>query len=258
MNDLLNFFKQNHNGRQIHKFMHYFDIYDRYFSNYRNRPIVFLEIGIQNGGSYKMWRDYFGQKAIFYGIDIDPRCKNFEEEGFKVFIGSQKDTVFLNSIISQMPEIDIILDDGGHTMEQQIVSFEALFPHLKNGGIYMVEDTHTSYYHTHGGGYKRMGTFIEYAKRFADVVHGFHITQENDFIKRYKEKIRSIHFYDSIVVLEKDEIKKPYTEITGVITIPYIDTFTKYTIVDKLINILNLVLRRLRLPSINIKDDASR
>jgi hypothetical protein len=205
-----------------------------------------------------MWREYFGKNAIFYGIDIDPRCKNFEEEGFKVFIGSQRDVNFLNSVISQIPQIDIILDDGGHTMRQQIVSFETLFTHLKNGGIYMVEDTHTSYYHTHGGGHKRMGTFIEYAKRFADVVHGFHITQDNIFISRYKEIVSSVHFYDSIVVIEKDDIKKPYSQTTGVITIPYIENPTKYSLIDKITNFLNLLLRRLRLPSFNIKDDASR
>ena len=258
MSDLTKFFNENLEGRQIHKWHHYFEIYERYFSNFRNRPIVFLEIGIQNGGSFNMWKDYFKGNAVFYGIDIDPRCKNFEEENFTVFIGSQKDPKFLKEIISQIPEIDIILDDGGHTMEQQIVSFEILFPHLKNGGIYMVEDTHTSYYRTHGGGYKRRGTFIEYAKKFADVVHGFHIYKNIPFINSYKNKVKSVHFYDSIVIFEKEEINKPYTEISGVITIPYDYKPQKISFKDKLINLINLLLLILKLPSIKIKDDASR
>lgn len=258
MNDLYKYFSENSSGRQIHKWNHYFDIYERYFSKYRDKPIVFLEIGIQNGGSYKMWKHYFSEHTKFYGIDIDTRCKNLEEEGFEIFIGSQKDKDFLKKVIEKIPKVDIILDDGGHTMDQQIVSFELLFNHLNNGGLYMVEDTHTSYYRTHGGGYNRRGTFIEYAKKFADVVHGFHIYKDIPFMNKYKTKIKSVHFYDSIVVFEKDEITMPYTEIIGRVEIPYDYTHNKISLGDKLINVINIFLLALKLPSIKIKDDASR
>lgn len=258
MNELYKFFKSNEKGSQINKWNHYFDIYDTHFSAYRNKPIIFLEIGVQNGGSYKMFRHYFGKEAIFYGIDVDPRVKQFEEDGFKVFIGSQQDKNFLNFVMSQIPKVDIILDDGGHTMRQQIVSFEVLFNHLKPKGTYLVEDTHTSYFNEYGGGYKRMGTFIEFAKKFVDVVNGFHINSKNSLIFKYKNLVKSVHFYDSIVVFIKDEIKQPFSEISGDVIIPYIPTSKKLKLTDRFINRLNKLLKFFRLPSIYIPDNSAR
>ena len=78
-NDLLTYF-ENNKGRQIFKWMHYFDIYDRYFSKYRGTDVRFLEIGIFQGGSLQMWKDYFGPKAKIFGVDINARCKQFEED----------------------------------------------------------------------------------------------------------------------------------------------------------------------------------
>jgi len=258
MNELYGFFQTNKSGRQINKWRHYFEIYETYFSIFRNKPIVFLEIGVQNGGSYKMFREYFGEEALFFGIDLDPRCKEFEEEGFKVFIGSQQDSIFLNSVIAELPMIDIILDDGGHTMLQQIISFEILFNKLKPKGVYLVEDTHTSYINEYGGGYKRIGTFIEYSKKFADVVNGFHINSKNSLIAKYKNSVKSVHFYDSIVVFIKDEIKQPFSEISGSVIVPYLNTPTKIKVIDKIINKINLILAFFRLPSIYIQDNSER
>ena len=258
MNDLLNYFKENTDRPQINKWHHYFDIYERHFSKFRDRPIVFLEIGVQNGGSYLMWKKYFNVDSQFYGIDIDPRCLNFEENKFKIFIGSQSNKFFLESVLSQIPDIDIIIDDGGHTMEQQIVSFEVLYPKLKNGGIYLVEDTHTSYFLSHGGGYRRRSTFIEYAKKFADVLHGFHINKNIKFIEGYKHTVKSIHFYDSIVVFEKDKVIKPFSEKIGVVTIPYQKQHNKNTLTSFVVKYINLILALLRLPALKIQDDPLR
>lgn len=160
----LEIFFRNNTERLIHKWNHYFQVYDRHFSRFRNKQIVVLEIGISQGGSLRMWKDYFGPNAIIYAIDIDPRCKQFEEENVNIFIGSQSDRKFLRGIKNEMPKVDILIDDGGHTMRQQRVSFEELFDHVKSDGVYLCEDLHTSYWLEYGGGHRRMKTFIDIAK----------------------------------------------------------------------------------------------
>lgn len=123
----------------------YCSIYPFYFEKFRDKPISLLEIGVQNGGSIKSWQEYF-PKAMIYGLDIND-CRRFENKRAKIFIGDQSDSEFLNRMISQIGhKLDIIIDDGGHTMKQQKCSFSLLFPGLlKKGGIYVIEDLHTSY-----------------------------------------------------------------------------------------------------------------
>lgn len=214
MNDLEKYFRHN-DKRLIHKWIHYFDIYDRYFSRFRNKEIVILEIGVSQGGSLQMWKDYFGSKAKIYGIDVDPRCKAFEEEHIKIFIGSQSDRNFLKEVKQQIPPVDILIDDGGHTMKQQIVSFEELFEKVKDDGVYLCEDLHSSYWIEFGGGHKRRGTFIEYSKNFIDYLHAYHSKQKSLQVNQFTQTADAIHYYDSIVVIEKKLRSAPYTERTG-------------------------------------------
>jgi cephalosporin hydroxylase len=152
----------------IHKWIHYFDIYDRHFSPYRGRKVNIVEFGVSQGGSLQMWRDYFGRRATITGVDVDPRCAKLTDKGVNVVIGDQEDRKFLNDLADRVGEIDIVIDDGGHTMGQQIATFEELWPRVRDGGIFLVEDLHTSYWPKYGGGYKRSGTFIEYAKNLID------------------------------------------------------------------------------------------
>ena len=119
MNDLENYFNEN-KKRVIDKWSHYFEVYDRHFSKYRGKEIVLLEIGTFQGGSLQMWKQYFGDKAKIYGIDINPNCKQVEEENIKIMIGSQSDREFLKKVVQEVPPFDILIDDGGHTMLQQI------------------------------------------------------------------------------------------------------------------------------------------
>jgi hypothetical protein len=120
---------------------------------------------------------------------------------------------------------DIIIDDGGHTMAQQKTTIEHLFRKVKDGGIYLVEDTHTSYWHEFHGGYKNKNSFIEYSKNFIDALHEWHVHDgpaipSNDIMRN----VNCISFYDSIVVFEKGERKKPFTVQRGHKTItPYVD-----------------------------------
>jgi hypothetical protein len=145
----------NNQKRLIYKWHQYFDIYHNHFSRFRGLPIKVLEIGVAHGGSLQMWKSYFGEQAYIYGIDIDPRCKQLEEERVEIFIGSQTDRDFLQYVRNTIGTVDIIIDDGGHTMEQQICSFEELYPAVQERGVYLVEDLHTSYWSGYGGGYKK-------------------------------------------------------------------------------------------------------
>src|SRR5690554_1333697 len=214
MNDLEKYFRNN-NGRLIHKWIHYFDVYERHFARFRNKEIVILEIGVSHGGSLQMWKSYFGPDAKIYGIDINPSCKALEEENIQIFIGSQSDKKFLKEVKAKIPPIDILIDDGGHTMEQQIVSFEMLFDHVRECGVYLCEDLHTSYWPKFGGGFKREGTFIEYSKNFIDQLNAYHSKESGLRVNRFTKKVDSIHYYDSILVLEKRNRRKPYDEETG-------------------------------------------
>jgi hypothetical protein len=246
MNDLEKYFRDN-NQRLIHKWHHYFHAYDNHFSRFRGKDVVILEIGVSQGGSLQMWREYFGAKAKIYGIDIDPRCKQFEEENVSIFIGSQSDREFLREIKKKVPEIDILIDDGGHTMKQQIVSFEELFGHVKENGVYLCEDCHTSYWWPYGGGFRRKGTFIEYSKRWIDMLNAYHSRSRGLKVNEFTKTVRSIHYYDSIVVLEKALNPPPVATMTGKSSFSY-DTRKKRDISSLLTKLLNKISAMLRLP----------
>lgn len=204
MNDLESFFycKQH---RLIFKWLHYFEIYDRHFSKYRNKAPVVVEIGVFKGGSLQMWKEYFGMGAQIIGIDIDESTKEFEEEQISIEIGSQEDRNFLRSLKEKYPKIDILIDDGGHTMNQQIVTFEEMFPHIAYGGTYLCEDLHTSYMEIYGGQYKNPNSYIEYSKNFIDYIHAWY-TQDALPPNQYSRTMHSLHYYDSILVIEKEKM----------------------------------------------------
>ena len=141
-NPLEKYFRAN-DKRLIHKWMHYFDIYDHHFARFRNRSPVVLEFGVSHGGSLQMWKDYFGPGAMITGVDIDPRCAEFTEEGIDVMIGDQEDRSFLRQVNEQVGTVDVLIEDGGHTMAQQINTFEELWPSIRTGGVFLMEDLHT-------------------------------------------------------------------------------------------------------------------
>jgi len=220
---------ESHSGRLIHKWDHYFEVYERYFAAYRGKPVNILEIGISHGGSLQMWRKYFGEQANIFAVDINPECKKFEEEKTKIFIGSQEDPVFLTQLKNDIPPVDILLDDGGHTMNQQVVTFQYLFDSVKDGGIYMVEDTHTSCWYAFHSGYKKKNSFIEFSKDLVDQMHAWHINDEKIVpVNTITQNITGISFYDSIVVFEKKKREEPFHTRRGDSTITeYTDTTLK-------------------------------
>jgi hypothetical protein len=219
MNDLERYF-YNNQGNLIYKWRHYFDIYDRHFKRFRNKEVNILEIGIFHGGSLHMWKEYFGPKARIYGVDIDPRCKSLEDKQINVFIGSQEDRVFLRDLKNKVPKLDILIDDGGHRMKHQITAFQELFGHIKDFGVYLCEDTHTSYWREWGGGYRKRGTFIEYSKNLIDSIHAWHSKTRKLKVTEFTKTAFALHYYDSILVIEKKPIEAPSRLTTGKPVIP--------------------------------------
>jgi cephalosporin hydroxylase len=214
-NPLETYFEHNR-GRLIHKWMHYFDIYDRHFAPYRGKKVTVVEFGVSHGGSLQMWKHYFGRKARIVGVDIDPRCAAFTERRVEVVIGDQEDRSFLRELRDRVGPIDVVIEDGGHTMAQQINTFEVLWPAVRNGGVYLVEDLHTSYWKRYGGGYQRPGTFIEYAKNLVDQMQAWHGRGPDTFVvDKYTRSIRGMHVYDSIIVFDKAKVREPRQERRG-------------------------------------------
>ena len=208
-NALLQDFISN-GGRAVHKWVDYFEVYDRCLSRYRGQPITFVEIGVQNGGSAQMWRRYFGPQARIIGIDVDPSCRALESEGFEIWIGDQADPQFWRGFCEKVPAVDVVVDDGGHTMTQQLTAFNCLFPIVAHGGAYLCEDTHSSYFPGHGGGLGRQGTFIEFVKQLIDSMHAWYYAPLADLQGAYMaQNLYSVGVYDSIVVLEKRRKNPP-------------------------------------------------
>nr|QBK90508.1 MAG: methyltransferase [Pithovirus LCPAC104] len=220
-NPLLNYFYKN-KGRIINKWIHYFDIYHNHFRKIRDSAssddkVNILEIGVGEGGSLEMWRDYFGaEKCHIYGIDNNLNVKEIEKnyDNIKIFIGNQEDSNFLDYVIKQTPKMNIIIDDGGHFMNQQVVSFNKLFVHVKEGGIYLCEDCHTSYWEEYQGGYLKNNTFIEHSKNSIDSINAYHSRNKYLKVNDLTKTCCGIHFYDSIVIYDKANanINKPFSE----------------------------------------------
>lgn len=196
------FFHEKHNP--IRKWWHYFEVYHQFFMKFVGSNVTMLEIGVYKGGSLQMWKDYFGDKAVIVGIDIDESCQQYTQDQIRVHIGSQNDVEFLKIICERYGPFDIVLDDGSHFMEDQIKTFETLFPMMAEGGVYICEDTHTSYWSLFQGALQDETTFIEYSKRLVDDLNGQHVKKEYE---KYQTKfwgiLKALHFYDSMIVAEK-------------------------------------------------------
>jgi hypothetical protein len=231
MNDIEKIF-YSHEGSIIHKWEHYFEIYDSHFSRFKNKNPVILEIGVYKGGSIEMWEQYFGKGVQIYGVDINPNCKKLERENVTILIGSQEEVSFLQELKKKIIAADIIIDDGGHTMSQLKTSFEQLYDLVKEDGIYLAEDLHTCYWYQYDGGLGRESNFIEYSKQLIDKLNEWHYASNK--VSTFAKSTHGIHYYDSIVVFEKRKKKKPGDIFSGkindeeIISVPPAKNYWKY------------------------------
>ncbi len=187
------------------KWSSYFQVYEKIFSEYRNKKIKFVEIGVANGGSLFMWQKYFGKKAKIIGIDLNPKAKKLEKNGFKIYIGNQSDKKFWDNFYEKEGKVDLILDDGGHKNLQQISTVHYSLPYIKNGGKIIVEDTSTSYIRKEFNNPSKY-SFINYSKNIVDNIH-----RRSPLLKKklsfYSKKIFLVEFFESIVVFSIDAKK---------------------------------------------------
>ena len=201
-------------GRLIHKWKHYFPIYERHFRDFVYKPVTFIEIGCGRGGSLQMWKRYFGPHARIVGIDILPECKEFEEDQIEIRIGAQQDRQFLENVIAEFGAPDIVLDDGSHVMSHVIASFQFLYPRVAKNGVYMVEDLHTAYWEEYEGGLRKPTTFIELSKNLLDELNADH-SRGALAPTEFTRATLSMHFYDSVTVFEKGVHTKKWAPQIG-------------------------------------------
>ncbi len=200
--DLLNIFYQS--KYYSLKFKNYFPIYEKLFSKFRGKKITFVEIGVLSGGSLFMWKDYFGKDARVIGVELNPEAKKFEKEGFEIYIGNQSDENFWKDFFDKVGEVDIILDDGGHTNFQQIVTCCSCIPSIKENGMMVVEDV----FHSYGLSYGAKGffnpskySFINFCKKSIDDIN-FRFPESKKFRFSLNEYIYSAEFFESIVAFK--------------------------------------------------------
>lgn len=213
----------------IHKWHHYFEVYHAAFAPFRGRPITMIEIGVQRGGSLRMWQEYFGPEARIYGMDIDPACAARALPGSKVFIGDQADPAFLKGVLAETGPPDIVLDDGGHTMKQMIVTMQEFYLRMRLPGVYLIEDTHTAFWG---------GAFDDHPERRGIYDLAFTVCRElqgwsgrkgamerlgippaerppGDPVSEICRTTESVSFHDSMIVFRRGVREEPYHEVRG-------------------------------------------
>ena len=194
-NPLLKYFQEKKEGRGIWKWTHYFDVYQHFFNPFREKGVRLLEVGIYSGGSLEMWCDYFGPSAQIYGVDIEPACQAYANEQIQVHIGDQADPGFWQSFKEKVAPLDIIIDDGGHTTQQQIVTLESLLPHLRPGGIYIIEDIH--------GEDNLFAAYLYGLQQRLNAAHFLPGEEYKTKVQPFQQEIHSIHLYPYLAVIQK-------------------------------------------------------
>lgn len=193
--------------------------YEKYFPYKREDSLKLLEIGVLHGESLRMWKEYFYNSEII-GIDLNPDSKQHEESRIEIEVGSQHDSKFLEEVGKKYESFDMIIDDGSHVNSHVIFSFEKLFKFLKPGGLYVVEDSCTSYWSDWGGGLRENNTSIEYFKKLCDDVNFYGVMNYNKHHVHSRREdwctenvvninpncivdIESINFLNSIIIITK-------------------------------------------------------
>jgi hypothetical protein len=180
--------------RKCIKHTSYFRVYEHLLAPLRNSKVTFVEIGVLDGGSLHMWREYLGSEARIIGVDNNPDAKRLESDGFEIYIGNQSDETFWNEFKCHVNEIDVLLDDGGHTYEQQITTVENVSEVMKDNSLIIIEDTHTSYMPGFGN---TKYSFLQYTKSKLDAINFRCASLPSNNVE---SRFWSIEIFESIVV----------------------------------------------------------
>lgn len=209
-----------HKGKVSDKWTLYFSQYEQIFENYRDDPVRLLEIGVQNGGSLEIWSKYFLRALNLVGCDINPVCASlsYEDPRIAVVVGDANSDAVQAKILRYAPAFDVIIDDGSHRSSDIVKSFARYFPILADGGVFVAEDLHCSYWQEFEGGLFDPFSSITFFKRLADVVSHEHWGIDKactdilrGFFSKYsfrieEETLRHIHsieFFNSMCVIRK-------------------------------------------------------
>lgn len=206
------YFFGNKAGRPLDKWPHYFPIYERHLQPFVGTDAKVLEIGVYRAGGLDLLSDFLGPQAQLFGMDIDPMSSDLADPRFPVFLGSQSNPEDLLRLNDQYGPFDVIIDDGGHTVTQQITSAETLFPLLNDGGVYLVEDVHTSYWDDYRDAGD--GSFLDWVRSRVDDLNAYHHSTDMR-LNDWQTHLRGIHLYDSVVVLDRGESYAPFSEVAG-------------------------------------------
>ena len=206
LNKLAAIYKSDKNGKHA-----YTQHYHTHFRKFKFKRIKLFEIGAggyhhlnEGGNSLRMWKRYFPFGQI---VSLDIYDKSFvEERRIKIYQGSQTDEALLNRIVEERGVFDIIIDDGSHINEHIIQSFKILFPLLKTGGIYVIEDTETSYWPDYGGDSSDLSntaTAMNFFKNLTDCLNYQEFLKENYTPSYFDKYISSIQFYHNLIFIFK-------------------------------------------------------
>jgi len=219
VNDLISLYLA-HQGKVSDKWSSYLTAYDRLFNEQRDKPVRLLEIGIQNGGSLEIWSRYFCNASALIGCDINPDCAglSYDDPRISLIVGDANNPEVSEQVFQRSPQFDIIIDDGSHRSSDIIKSFALYFPRLVEGGVYVAEDLHCSYWADYEGGLLYPYSSIAFFKRLADVINYEHwgITKERSEVLRgvftkygceidieVLSQVHSIEFINSLCVVRK-------------------------------------------------------
>lgn len=231
----------------LHIWPTYFEAYHNHWHRYRGKNVTFMEIGVQSGGKIPLLREYFGDGLTYVGIDINPSTEMFESEPWiHIEIGDAGDNVFLESLKRKYRKVDLFLDDGGHTMQQQIITMKEMLPHIKPDGVYMCEDLSTSWsekfggmsYKTHDDESFRETTMFGLVHRSLDWLNAGWIPggvmkykadderlksvfwRKDPWWKEFSSTVKRIHCYNQLIVYEKGLVETPFATKTKGKAIP--------------------------------------
>lgn len=207
-----------HRDNASDKWENYLDLYQPYLEQYVGKNASILEIGVQNGGHLQILRKYL-DNANIYGIDItDDVCKLDLGNGIKTFCFDATKKELINQNLKELT-FDIVIEDASHISQDVITTFELMFSRVKPGGLYIIEDLHTSYWKEYNGGYKVSHSQVEYLKAKIDLLNAYHVKKDDtydlndkDFYNKLSENdkelfkwINSITFYDSAAIIKKSK-----------------------------------------------------
>jgi hypothetical protein len=206
------------------EFHNYTRVYAKYFPYFKTKPIRFLEIGIFKGGSVQLWEDYFPNAELHF-VDMTKYFIQYFSKRSQYHFLDQANINVLKNFGQKFGQFDIIIDDGGHVMEQQINSFKVLFDFVKPGGMYVIEDLHTSYNKNYHGSYHQVNhgnisvmeagksTAVDFLKQFIDDINftgalsfWAHNNVTNPLmsnVEYFRSQIDAVHFYTSLCIIFK-------------------------------------------------------